>query len=200
MSFVTLAGPAEHAEVIGGSDFLVYAQRADAPEEALAALERVRERHPDATHHCWAYKIGTASRFSDGGEPGGTAGAPILRTIEGQGLDYVVVVVVRYYGGTKLGTGGLVRAYGGSAAECLRMATREEVKPRAVLKVRVRFEHLSVLHRLLDGFGVRRGAEQYDEHGLQLEAELLEEQAASFALALRDATRGQGEVIRVGEA
>ena len=79
---------------------------------------------PQATHNCWAYRIGQQYRFSDDGEPGGTAGRPILQAIEGQGFDQVVVVVTRWYGGIKLGAGGLARAYGGCAAECLRLADR----------------------------------------------------------------------------
>ncbi len=77
-----------------------------------------------ATHNCWAYRIGQDYRFNDDGEPGGTAGRPILQAIEGQGVDRVVVVVTRWYGGIKLGAGGLARAYGGTAAECLRLAER----------------------------------------------------------------------------
>ena len=92
------------------------------PPPAVGEVRKpLRARYPDATHHCWAYRIGPAYRFGDDGEPGGTAGAPILRAIEGQGVDRVMVVVVRFYGGVKLGTGGLARAYGGTAAECLRM-------------------------------------------------------------------------------
>ncbi|MFC6616804.1 IMPACT family protein [Deinococcus radiophilus] len=92
------------------------------PRRGLAYLAELRAKYPDATHHCWAYRIGELYRFNDDGEPGGTAGAPILRAIEGQGVQHVMVIVVRYYGGVKLGTGGLVRAYGGAAAECLRTA------------------------------------------------------------------------------
>lgn len=197
MTFTTLAAPHEHAEVISGSDFLAYAARADTPEEALAFLAALRGRHPDATHHCWAYKIAGAYRFSDDGEPGGTAGAPILRAIEGQGVDHVAVVVVRYYGGVKLGTGGLARAYGGAAAEVLRTAAREEVKPRVSVVVTVGFEFLDVLHRLLPEFDVRRGEEAYGEAGLTLNLDLLEEQRPAFETRLRDATRGAGVVSPV---
>ncbi|MGU7895871.1 IMPACT family protein, partial [Escherichia coli] len=90
-------------------------------EEALAFLEAQRE--PQATHNCYAYKLGNLYRFFDDGEPTGTAGKPILHAIEAQGLDRVVVLVVRYFGGIKLGAGGLVRAYGGVAAEALRRAS-----------------------------------------------------------------------------
>jgi hypothetical protein len=78
----------------------------------------------DATHNCWAWRIGGDYRSSDDGEPAGTAGRPILAAIDGQGFDRVMVVVTRWFGGIKLGAGGLVRAYGGAAAECLRTAPR----------------------------------------------------------------------------
>lgn len=115
--FSTLAAAHRHSTVIEGSEFLAFAERADSAPEALAQLAALRTRYPDATHYCWAYQIGPLYRFSDDGEPGGTAGAPMLRAIGGQDIDHVMVVVVRYYGGIKLGTGGLVRAYGGAAAE-----------------------------------------------------------------------------------
>lgn len=196
--FTTLAGEHRHGAVVENSEFLAFAGRADTPEEALAQLAALRERYPDATHHAWAYRIGPAYRFSDDGEPGGTAGAPILRAIEGQGLDHVMVVVVRYYGGVKLGTGGLVRAYGGTAAECLRTAPRLEVRPRQPLTVRVPFEHLSVLYHLLSTFDTVRGEETYAASGVELTVEVDPQDAAAFAEALRDGTRGAGAVEEVG--
>lgn len=190
--FTTLAGPHRHEALILSSKFLAFADRADTPDDALAQLSALRERYPDATHHPWAYRIGCAFRFSDDGEPGGTAGAPILRAIEGQGVDHVMVVVVRYYGGVKLGTGGLVRAYGGTAAECLRTAPRLEVRPRLPLTVHVPFEHLSALYHLLGAFGAERGEEAYTASGVTLTIQVYPEDADAFAQALRDATRGAG--------
>lgn len=193
--FVTLATPHRHDAVVENSEFLAFAGRADTPEEALAQLAALRERYPDATHHCWAYRIGPAYRFSDDGEPGGTAGAPILRATEGQGVDHVMVVVVRYYGGVKLGTGGLVRAYGGTAAECLRTAPRLEVRPRQTLTVSVPFEHLSALYHLLGTFNTARGEETYTASGVTLPVQVYPEDAAAFAQALRDATRGAAGAV-----
>lgn len=193
--FVTLAAPHRHDAVVENSEFLAFAERADTLEEALAQLATLRERYPSATHHCWAYRIGAAYRSSDDGEPGGTAGAPILRAIEGQGVDHVMVVVVRYYGGVKLGTGGLVRAYGGTAAECLRTAPRLDVRPRQTLRVRVPFGSLSVLYHLLGTFDTGRGEETYTASGVELAVEVYPEDAAAFAAALRDGTRGGAEAL-----
>ncbi|EYB69382.1 hypothetical protein DEIPH_ctg008orf0110 [Deinococcus phoenicis] len=192
--FITLAAQHRLDAVIENSEFLAFAERADAPAEALAQLAALRGRYPDATHHCWAYRTGPAYRFSDDGEPGGTAGAPILRAIEGQGVDHVMVVVVRYYGGVKLGTGGLVRAYGGTAAECLRTAPKLEIRPRQSLTVSVPFEHLSALYHLLGTFDTRRGTEGYTATGVTLPVEVYPEDTLAFAQALRDATRGAAAV------
>lgn len=188
--FITLAAPHRFDTVIENSEFLAFAERADSPPQALAQLAALRARYPQATHHCWAYRMGGAYRFNDDGEPGGTAGAPILKAIEGQGVDHVMVVVVRFYGGVKLGTGGLVRAYGGTAAECLRTAEKLEVRPRQTLGVKVPFEHLSSLYHLLGQFDVAKGEEEYTATGIRLQVEVYPEDAPIFATALRDATRG----------
>ncbi|AWN21927.1 IMPACT family protein [Deinococcus irradiatisoli] len=191
-AFLTLAAPQRHDAVILGSEFLTFAERADTPEEALAQLAALRTRYPDATHHCWAYQIGARYRFSDDGEPGGTAGAPMLRAIQAQGLDHVMVVAVRYYGGTNLGTGGLMRAYGHGCAECLRVAERLEVRPRLARQVSAPYDHVSVLYHLLEQFPVERGEEHYSGEGLRLEVRLYPEDVEPFAAALRDGTRGSG--------
>lgn len=196
--FTTLAGEHRHSVVVGGSEFLAFAARTDTPPEALAYLNSVKARYSDATHHCWAYQIGAEYRFNDDGEPGGTAGAPILRAIGGQGLDHVVAVVARYYGGVKLGTGGLVRAYGGTAAECLRTAPRLEVRPRQLLRVGVGFGHLNALHHLLGTFGTAHGEEKYTTSGMEMAVGLYPEDVEGFTAALADATRGEAEVEPVG--
>ena len=121
----TLAGPATFELEAKRSRVLSRAASVESPEAALAFLHEVAD--PQATHNCWAYRIGADYRSSDDGEPGGSAGRPILAAIEGQGVDQVMVVVTRWYGGTNLGVGGLVRAYGGAAAECLRTAPRREL-------------------------------------------------------------------------
>jgi putative IMPACT (imprinted ancient) family translation regulator len=121
----TLAAVHAYRETVKKSVFLAHAGPAADPRAALAFIAA----HSDAraTHNCWAYRIGPACRFSDDGEPGGTAGRPILQAIEGQDRDRVAVVVTRWYGGINLGTGGLARAYGGAAANCLRLAPRLEI-------------------------------------------------------------------------
>ena len=104
----TLAAPASHSVDVRHSRFRAQAAHAASIDAALGFLVGHSDR--DATHNCWAYRIGAEYRSSDDGEPAGTAGRPILAAIDGQGLDQVVVVVTRWYGGIKLGAGGLVRA------------------------------------------------------------------------------------------
>ena len=104
----TLTAPCAHQEDIKKSRFAAFAAPVSTVDEAMRFF--AANSDPEATHNCWAYKIGQEYRFNDDGEPGGTAGRPILQAIEGQGMDRVAVLVVRWFGGVKLGAGGLVRA------------------------------------------------------------------------------------------
>lgn len=122
---VTLAAPCSHAVEIKKSRFLAQAAPASSPEAAMAFVDSLRGN--GGGHHCWAYRIGRAYRFNDDGEPSSSAGKPILAAIDGQGFDRAIVVVTRWFGGTKLGIGGLIRAYGGTAAECLQQAARQPI-------------------------------------------------------------------------
>ena len=119
----TIAGPVRHeAERIKGSRFVALVARATSEDEARAAIEAERARHADARHHCFAWRLTSDprdERSSDDGEPAGSAGPPILRQVVGRELEGLVVVVTRWFGGVKLGVGGLIRAYGGTAAEAL---------------------------------------------------------------------------------
>ena len=115
------------AEPTKGSRFIASLAPVSSEAEVEAFIASVRAEGPSATHHCWAYRLGRPCdrfRFSDDGEPGGSAGRPILQQIEGHGLTDAVCVVTRYYGGTKLGVGGLIRAYGGCAAKALDQAPK----------------------------------------------------------------------------
>lgn len=105
-----------------GSRFLAWVFPAASEEAFERRLELAREQHPKARHHCWAWRIGQAYRFHDDGEPGGTAGRPMLQVLEGSGLDDLGAICVRYFGGVKLGTGGLARAYSGATARALEEA------------------------------------------------------------------------------
>jgi len=192
---LTLQRPATYETTIKKSRFVVVAARADDPDLAIAFREE--ERVPHATHNCWAFRIGVHYRFSDDGEPGGTAGRPILAAIDGQQLDHVVVLVTRYFGGIKLGTGGLVRAYGGAAAECLRLACRIELKRQCRLHIRIPFDAMGVVYPLIDRFGANRAGEECDNHGVVLLVDVTEDHVAAITSAVQDATRGVGHVVSV---
>jgi uncharacterized YigZ family protein len=139
----TLASSWRHEEDIRKSRFLAQAAPVGSTAEALAFVDSVSDT--TATHNCWAYRIGDAYRFSDDGEPGGTAGRPMLQAIDGQRCDRVIVVVTRWYGGIKLGAGGLARAYGGTAAECLRLAPRVTIVAMGRLFICCDFAELALV-------------------------------------------------------
>jgi len=157
-------------------------------EEALAFLAENRE--PEATHNGHAYKIGLLYRFSDDGEPSGTAGRPILHAIEAQGLDRVAVLVVRYFGGVKLGAGGLVRAYGGVAAEALRRAPKVPLVERVGLAFLVPFAEVGRVYALLEARALK-AEETYTPEGVRFALLLPKPEREGFLRALLDATRGQ---------
>lgn len=190
---ITLAEPFQHEFEVKGSRFIVKAASVESTDAALGFLDRVRE--PEATHNVWAYKIGPLYRFTDDGEPSGTAGRPVLSTVEGQGLDGVMVVVARYFGGIKLGAGGLVRAYSGAVAECLRQAPKREIVPMVRLRLGAPFELSNAVFYLLAG--VQRESETYTEHGLQLVFALEESALPAFTERLRDLSRGRARLERL---
>jgi uncharacterized YigZ family protein len=136
-----------------GSRFFGVAARAGTAEEAEEFLRRLRREHHDATHVAFAWKIGAgaepARRASDAGEPSGTAGKPIALGIDASNLDDVVVAVVRYFGGTRLGTGGLARAYRQAAACALAACGSETVYDVVRLEARPAFGQLSAVRRLI---------------------------------------------------
>ncbi len=138
----SIAAPAEGEYKDRGSKFIAYAFPVQSEEEALRRLEELRKKHPKARHHCFAWRLGFQGerfRANDDGEPSGTAGRPILGQIDRLGLTFVLVVVVRYFGGTLLGTSGLIQAYRASTAAALESA--EKVERLAESYVEVAFEY-----------------------------------------------------------
>lgn len=194
-ALTALAGRCRHEQDIKKSRFLALAGPVDSPEEALAFVQEVGD--PAATHNCWAYRIGQAYRFNDDGEPGGTAGRPILQAIEGQGIDHAVVVVTRWYGGIKLGAGGLARAYGGTAAECLRLAERVPIVPKATLALDCEFADLALLKTRLAELEASVTDEQFHASGARLQLQLPESRVAEAQARIVDLTRGRSEGKRL---
>lgn len=189
----TLAARASQVLEVKHSRFLAQAAPVTDTDGALAFLREVCD--PAATHNCWAYRIGSEYRSSDDGEPSGTAGRPILAAIDGQGFDRTVVVVTRWYGGIKLGAGGLVRAYGGAAAECLRTAPRQALVVTTQLVLACLFDDLGAVHAALAPHLATRLQESFDENGALLTLELPADRADALKNHLRDATRNRVRVV-----
>lgn len=185
----TLCGPAQLQQEIRKSRFRARAERSDSPEHAMESLLRLGDTL--ATHNCWAWRIGGHYRFSDDGEPGGSAGRPILQAIDGQGFDRVVVVVTRWYGGIKLGVGGLVRAYGGCAAECLRLAERVPLIEMASLRVHCEFTLLSVVSARLTEYAAEKLDESFDADGAWLSLRLPRERESPLRQWIANVSRGR---------
>lgn len=185
----TLAARASQLLEVKHSRFLAQASPVDSADDALAFLREIGD--PAATHNCWAYRIGQEYRSSDDGEPAGTAGRPILAAIDGQGFDRVMVVVTRWYGGIKLGAGGLVRAYGGAAAECLRLAPREPLVAWATVELTCPFDDLGHVHAALAVHSATKQDEDFDEHGARLRVQLPADRVDALKSQLRDATRNR---------
>jgi uncharacterized YigZ family protein len=164
--YIALAESAEFRHKIERSEFLGIAFPVATEEAFFAELQRIEKRHFDATHHCWAFRLRERSRSSDAGEPSGTAGKPILSAIEGASLVEAGVVVVRWYGGVKLGTGGLSRAYRETAAATLRNAKFVDRYDYARFRVVVPFDMLNQAYRLVDPPNVVLVEERFAEENV----------------------------------
>jgi uncharacterized YigZ family protein len=163
----TVAAPSEFRQKIDRSEFLGIAFHVETDDAFFAELAALTKRHYDATHLCWAFRLfangETRSRSADAGEPSGTAGKPILSAIEGADLYDTAVVVMRWYGGVKLGTGGLSRAYRETAAEALRIAAIEDRYVYQRFRIAVPFDQLGVVYRLIDAPHVVLEGENFGE-------------------------------------
>lgn len=197
MTLDTLAAPVERMAEVRKSRFLARAAPIDSE---LAAMQLLRDVHDaSASHHCWAWRLGEAYRSSDDGEPGGSAGRPILAAIDGQGYDRVMVVVVRWFGGVKLGVGGLVRAYGGVAAECLRTAARVPLVRTIEADLACAFALSGGVHALLPAVAATKLGESFQADGLRLRLRLPASMVGELERRLRDLSRGAA-VLTLHEA
>jgi uncharacterized YigZ family protein len=175
------------------SRFLATACPVESEAEAKARLAEISDA--SASHNCWAWRIGQAYRFSDDGEPSGTAGKPILQAIDGQDLDRTLVVVTRWFGGILLGSGGLMRAYGGTAAACLRAAAKTEYVERAALSVSLGFSDLALVKARLSAFaGLVMDDEAFNESGARLSFRVPAEKAEEIGRLVVNLTSGRAEI------
>lgn len=198
MILATLLSQAEFALEVRKSRFLARARPLPSVAEALEAVSDLGDA--SATHNCWAFRVGATYRSSDDGEPAGTAGRPILAAIDQQGFDQVLVVVTRWYGGINLGAGGLARAYGGSAAECLRNAPSRPLLEMAEAILACDFALANAVHGLLREAGAEKLGESFDEQGLRLRLRLPASMVMGLARRLGDLSRGAATLQRVENA
>ena len=137
--------------LINKSRFLGYAQYVETIEQAEAFLNQIRAKHNDARHIVYAYKLSNTARASDDGEPSGTAGKPILNILEMKNLSNLIIVVVRYFGGIKLGAGGLLRAYSGTANAIFETAEIVEYEPATIYEIKLDYSEYKTFLNSIKG-------------------------------------------------
>ena len=199
--YKTLIQRADDSFIINKSRFIGRGCPCQTEEEALAFLARVRQKHKEATHNCYAYIIGLNSgimRYSDDGEPGGTAGMPMLQVLQREGLYNVVCVVTRYFGGILLGAGGLVRAYTKGAKLAVDAAGKSMKRVWTVLYIPCPYSFYERVKLETENFG---GIIRKTDFGAEVELEVLfpEAQANPFLEKLTDMTSGTVEGMEVGQ-
>jgi uncharacterized YigZ family protein len=191
VAHTTLARRAEHEDVVKGSRFLAIVAPLARPSDADVLLAEARARYPDASHHCFAMRWGDRQRFSDDGEPGGTAGRPMLEVLLKQELDRVAAVVIRTFGGRKLGAGGLARAYGTAVARAVAAAGTRDVPDLVTLEVRLPFAAVDgVLRRAKDDPAVHEAAPGYDADGAAVRLTLRADARSRWEAILSNLARG----------
>ncbi|ADQ65872.1 hypothetical protein C499_11726 [Halogeometricum borinquense DSM 11551] len=202
-AYRTVAGPAEASFEVRGSEFIGYVDRANTVEKAEAFIDRIEERHPDATHNVPAYRVpaggdsGGANTMlreysSDDGEPSGSSGKPALNVLVQQEIRNVVAVVTRYYGGTNLGVGGLARAYSRGVKEAVEAAGTVEEVPHETFSVTVAYDDSGSVRGLLESADVSFDAAY--EADVSFDVRVPVEEGAELRDRLRSATSGRADI------
>lgn len=190
-----IKAPHSYQEEIRKSRFLAHAVFLSSAEQAPELIAQLST--PNVSHNCWAWRCGDQYRFTDDGEPGGTAGRPILAAIEHQQFDQVLIVVTRWYGGIQLGTGGLARAYGGCAHQVLQTASSEELVPRTTLTGHCPYTYLDVFKVRIAEAGAVINNEEFDAEGAVLNVAVPDHQVVALQAMLSEATRGVSSLQEV---
>lgn len=197
--YLVPTGYGEDAFIEKKSRFIGRIWPVETEEEALCKIQEMKKQHYDATHNCWAYIIhGGAVRFSDDGEPGGTAGMPMLQVLQREGLHNVVCVVTRYFGGILLGAGGLVRAYTKGAKIAVDAAGKSMKRIWTVLYLPCPYPFYERVKLEIEDFG---GIVRNTEFGAEVELEVLfpEAKVQPFLERLTDMTSGTVEAMETGQ-
>ncbi|MFJ5767829.1 YigZ family protein [Lysinibacillus sp. NPDC093210] len=195
-NYLTVKGYGESEIIISKSRFLTYIERAESEEDAMMFIERIKKMHHNATHNCSAYIIGEhdhIQKANDDGEPSGTAGVPMLEVLKKQGLKDTVVVVTRYFGGIKLGGGGLIRAYGKATTEGLLAAQVVERKLHHLMKIVIDYTWLGKVEN-----EIRNSAYSLEEirylEGVEIIVSVLKEEENQFNNWITELTNGQASI------
>lgn len=191
--YLTLAAPCTAELRERASKFLTYAFPIVTETDCQAFLDEVRKLHPKATHHCYAWRLGMDKnryRANDDGEPGGTAGRPILGQIDSFGLTNVLVVVVRYFGGTKLGTSGLIQAYKTSAAEALQQAEIVQKTIESVFRFTFHYALMNNLMGAIKKSGFHILKQEFSDDSGFVEVSIRKSEADAALLQLKALTAG----------
>jgi uncharacterized YigZ family protein len=194
--YYTVKGYGENEIVIEKSRFICYVQRATTEEEAVQFIQEIKKKHWDATHNCSAYLIGEHDQIqkaNDDGEPSGTAGVPMLEVLKKKGLKDTVVVVTRYFGGIKLGAGGLVRAYSKSVSEGLKAAGIVERRLMRVMHTKIDYTWLGKVENELRSSIYEIKDIHYLEN-VEIEVFVEEGQKQAFVEWMTELTNGKADI------
>lgn len=179
----------EHQTKIKASRFIVDIFPVKSEEDIQLHLNEVQKREHTANHHCYAWRLGIGDdenwRVNDDGEPAGTAGKPIYQVLVGNHVTNVLAVVTRYFGGTKLGKGGLMRAYGGVVLEALPLLKKRAYIPRVTLECQCDFEHANLVYRLIETFGAQLKSQDYSDK-VTIQLRIKKDQADKFSWDLHE--------------
>lgn len=186
------------------SRFIGYARHVKTWDDAQMYIEKVKNEHPKARHWCYGFRSGANpvnERCSDDGEPTGTAGAPILSAIRGEDLSDTVCIVVRYFGGIKLGAGGLIRSYGAAARQVLRESLVQVLIPMSRIRVKVNPTHVGSLYELVGKYSASTGDDNYMMDGsVEITVTCESDKIDDLCIGLNDATRGEAIIDRDAKA
>lgn len=199
--YLSVQGECTTQKIIEKSRFITTSAHVCGEEEARAFIDKIRKQYPDATHNCYAYicdSLGNFLRFSDDGEPQGTAGMPMLEVIKANKIYEVCVVVTRYFGGIKLGAGGLLRAYSGCVSENLSSANKVLYETCSLLKCTVGYSFVDGTLRYINEFGAELMESEYkDEADLTVAVKKSEEEV--FSKNLADRLNGRVKIQKLRE-
>jgi uncharacterized YigZ family protein len=197
--FLQIKEPVRTELKVKGSRFIASVRKVTTEEEAQATLEEIKKEYHDATHNCYAWKVGHGKkmryRYNDDGEPNNTAGLPILKTIDNRKLSNVLVVVTRYFGGVKLGTGGLIRAYSKATYDALKECEIEKNFLAEILVFKTTFEFVNVIHNIIASYKAVLKDAAYDEE-VTFTVEVRASKHKEFKTKLKDGTNGQIEFVK----